>query len=159
MPTKDYYHPDDWDKLHMNAAYDRAIRSKAKKRKVGAVIVIDQDIISDGYNGTPSGFSNDCEYSDYEQINYGGDNPVLKTKPEVLHAESNAITKLAKSNASCEGATLYITLSPCFECAKLIIQSGIVRVVYLKKYRVTTGICLLQKMGIEVKELTDFERV
>ena len=115
--------------------------SYCQRRKVGALLVKDKMIISDGYNGTPSGFENICE--DEHQA----------TKPYVLHAEANAITKVAKSNNSSEGATLYVTASPCLECAKLIIQSGIKRVVYSEKYRTDDGIRLLQRAGIEMKYL------
>ena len=114
-----------------------AKNSYCKRRQVGALIVKDRMIISDGYNGTPSSFENICE--DEQGL----------TKPYVLHAEANAITKVAKSNNSSEGATLYITSSPCMECAKLIIQSGIVRVVYCNEYRITDGLELLKKAGIE----------
>ncbi|MCD8184889.1 MAG: dCMP deaminase family protein [Rikenellaceae bacterium] len=109
------------------------------RRKVGALIVKDKMIISDGYNGTPSGFENICE-----------DEITGKTKPYVLHAEANAITKVAKSSNSSEGATLYVTASPCIECAKLIIQSGIRRVVYCDAYHSDEGIRLLERVGIEV---------
>lgn len=112
--------------------------SYCQRRKVGALLVKDKMIISDGYNGTPSGFENICE----------DENNV--TKPYVLHAEANAITKVAKSNNSSEGSTLYITTAPCMECAKLIIQSGIIRVVYGERYRIDDGIRLLQRAGIEV---------
>jgi len=108
------------------------------RRKVGALIVKEKMIISDGYNGTPSGFENICE--DDEN----------KTKPYVLHAEANAITKIARSSNSSDGSTLYVTDSPCLECAKLIIQAGIKRVVYSKKYRLEDGIKLLEKAGITV---------
>jgi dCMP deaminase len=108
------------------------------RRQVGALIVKDRMIISDGYNGTPEGFENVCE----DENN--------KTKPYVLHAEANAITKVAKSNNSSEGSTLYITTSPCMECAKLIIQSGIRRVVYSDKYHSNDGIELLERAGIEI---------
>lgn len=118
-----------------------AKNSYCKRRQVGSLIVKDRMIISDGYNGTPSGFENICE----EENN--------TTKPYVLHAEANAITKVAKSNNSSEGSTLYITDSPCMECAKLIIQSGIVRVVYDKKYRITDGLDLLERAGILVEQL------
>jgi dCMP deaminase len=111
--------------------------SYCERRKVGALLVKDKMIISDGYNGTPSGFENVCE----------DENNV--TKPYVLHAEANAITKVAKSNNSSEGSTLYVTDSPCLECAKLIIQSGIKRVVYSNKYRIDDGIKLLQRANIE----------
>ena len=100
-------------------------------------------IISDGYNGTPSGFENECE----------DENNV--SKPYVLHAEANAITKVAKSNNSSDGATLYITTSPCIECAKLIIQAGIVRVVYTEKYRITDGLDLLERVGIQLVHIPD----
>lgn len=117
--------------------------SHAKRKKVGCIIVKDGAIISDGYNGTPKGFDNDCE------ITYNG---ILKTKDEVLHAESNAITKLAKSTQSSVDATMYITISPCVECSKLIIQSGISRVVYKDFYRDDKGIQLLKQANIEVQK-------
>ena len=107
------------------------------RRKVGALLVKDQMIISDGYNGTPSGFENKCE--DEEG----------RTKPYVLHAEANAITKVAKSANNCDGSTLYITAAPCLECSKLIIQAGIRRVVYSEDYRSEDGLNLLRKVGIE----------
>lgn len=109
------------------------------RRKVGALLVKDQMIISDGYNGTPAGFPNICEDSDNRTFAY------------VLHAEANAITKVAKSNNSSEGSTLYVTDSPCIECAKLIIQAGIKRVVYSKLYRITDGIELMRSAGIKVE--------
>lgn len=118
-----------------------AKNSYCKRRQVGALIVKNRMIISDGYNGTPSGFENICE-----------DDAGI-TKPYVLHAEANAITKVAKSNNSSEGATLYITDSPCMECAKLIIQAGISRVVYSNKYRVTEGLNLLERAGVAVEQL------
>ena len=115
-----------------------AENSYCKRRKVGALIVKEKMIISDGYNGTPAGFENVCE----------DDND--HTYPYVLHAEANAITKVARSNNSSDGATLYVTSSPCIECAKLIIQSGIRRVVFSEYYRLNDGIELLKKAGIEV---------
>jgi dCMP deaminase len=115
-----------------------AENSYCERRKVGALIVKDKMIISDGYNGTPSGFENICE----------DENNV--TKPYVLHAEANAITKIARSNNSSDGATMYVTDAPCIECAKLIIQAGIKRLVYSKEYRVEDGINLLKRAGIEV---------
>ncbi len=115
-----------------------AKNSYCQRRQVGALVVKEGMIISDGYNGTPSGFENICE-----------DDAGI-TKPYVLHAEANAITKLARSSNNSEGSTIYITASPCIECAKLIIQSGIKRVVYGEKYRLTDGIELLQRAGIEV---------
>ena len=118
-----------------------AENSYCERRKVGALVVKDKMIISDGYNGTPSGFENICE----------DENNV--TKPYVLHAEANAITKLARSSNNSDGSTLYVTAAPCIECAKLIIQSGIKRVVYGEKYRLEEGINLLRKANIEVKYL------
>ena len=115
-----------------------AENSYCTRRKVGALIVKDKMIISDGYNGTPAGFENVCELEDGT------------TKPYVLHAEANAITKIARSGNSSEGATIYVTTSPCIECAKLIIQSGIKRVVYSEKYRSEDGIALLERANIEV---------
>lgn len=118
-----------------------AENSYCVRRKVGALVVKDNMIISDGYNGTPTGFENICE----------DENNV--SKPYVLHAEANAITKLARSSNSSDGATLYVTASPCIECAKLIIQSGIKRVIYTEQYRLTDGVDLLKRAGIEVKYL------
>ncbi len=120
-----------------------AKNSYCKRRQVGALLVKDKMIISDGYNGTPSGFENICE----------DENGV--TKPYVLHAEANAITKVAKSGNSSKNATLYVTASPCMECSKLIIQSGITRVVYRDEYRLTDGVDLLRKAGIEVVRLDE----
>ena len=116
-----------------------AENSYCQRRKVGALIVKNKMIISDGYNGTPTGFENICE----DDSN--------KTKPYVLHAEANAITKVAKSNNSSENATLYVTTSPCMECAKLIIQAGIKRVVYCNPYRKNDGLELLRRANIEIK--------
>jgi dCMP deaminase len=127
-----------FDRSYLDMAAVWAKNSYCTRRQVGAILVKDRMIISDGYNGTPSGFENVCE----------DENGV--TKPYVLHAEANAITKVAKSNNSSLGATLYITDSPCMECAKLIIQSGIARVVYEREYRITDGIDLLRRAGIEV---------
>lgn len=121
--------------------------SKAIRKKVGCLIVKDGVIISDGYNGTPRGFDNKCEFNH----KYSPSNPsALTTKPEVLHAESNAITKLAKSTQSSDGSTMYTTISPCVDCSKLIIQSGIKRVVYKEFYRDNDGVELLIKANIEV---------
>ena len=137
--------------------------SKAKRKKVGCIIVKDGAIISDGYNGTPCGFNNDCEnYRATENNTMAVDDEgnivegtyELITKPEVLHAESNAITKLAKSTQSSEGATMYITISPCVDCSKLIIQSGIKRVVYGELYRDDKGIKLLKKANIKVSNVS-----
>ena len=127
------------DKKYIRMARILAENSYCTRRKVGALIVKDKMIISDGYNGTPSGFENVCETEDGV------------TKSYVLHAEANAITKIAKSGNSSLGATLYVTASPCIECAKLIIQSGIKRVVYSEKYRLEDGIELLKRAGIEVE--------
>lgn len=129
------------DKRYMRMAMIWAENSYCKRRKVGALIVKEKMIISDGYNGTPSGFENNCENADNQSFAY------------VLHAEANAITKVARSNNSSEGATLYVTASPCIECAKLIIQSGIKRVVYGEQYRLLDGVELLCKAGIEVEHL------
>lgn len=126
------------DRRYMRMAFIWAENSYCQRRKVGALLVKDKMIISDGYNGTPAGFENVCE----------DENNV--TKPYVLHAEANAITKVARSSNSSEGATLYVTSSPCIECAKLIIQAGIRRVVYADAYRLSDGIDLLQRAGIEL---------
>jgi len=127
----------EFDRRYLEMASIWAQNSYCTRRKVGALIVKDRMIISDGYNGTPTGFENICE------------DEMGQTKPYVLHAEANAITKVAKSNNSSEGATLYITASPCMECAKLIIQSGIKRVVYSENYRDEAGINLLKRAQIE----------
>ena len=149
----------DLDRVYLNMANTWAQLSKALREKVGCLIVKDGAIISDGYNGTPSGFNNDCENKvpspqmvvDYEgqlvEVTYR-----LETKPEVLHAESNAITKLARSTQSSDGSTMYVTISPCLDCAKLIMQSRIKRVVYEDFYQNTNGINLLNKAGVEVLE-------
>lgn len=125
----------------MRMALIWAENSYCSRRKVGAILVKDQMIISDGYNGTPSGFPNRCEDDNNASL------------PYVLHAEANAITKVARSGNNSEGATLYVTASPCIECAKLIIQSGIIRVVYYEEYRITDGIDLLRKAGIKVEKI------
>lgn len=130
-----------FDSRYLEMARVWARNSYCKRRQVGALLVKDRMIISDGYNGTPSGFENVCE----------DENGV--TKPYVLHAEANAISKVAKSGNSSQGATLYVTASPCIECAKLIIQSGIKRVVYSDEYRLTDGVDLLRRAGIEVEKV------
>jgi dCMP deaminase len=130
-----------FDRRYIEMAQIWAKNSYCERRKVGALIVKDKMIISDGYNGTPSGFENICE----DENN--------KTKPYVLHAEANAITKVAKSNNSSENATLYVTTSPCMECAKLIIQSGIKRVVYTEKKDTNDGLPLLERANIEVVQI------
>jgi len=134
--------PQEEKQLTLDCRYLRMARiwaenSYCKRRQVGALIVKDKMIISDGYNGTPSGFENVCEENDV-------------TKPYVLHAEANAITKIARSSNSSDGATLYVTASPCLECSKLIIQAGIKRVIYSEHYRLEDGINLLKRAGIEV---------
>jgi len=131
------------DSRYMRMARIWAENSYCTRRQVGALLVKNQMIISDGYNGTPSGFPNKCE----DETN--------TSFPFVLHAEANAITKVARSNNSSDGATLYVTASPCMECAKLIIQAGIKRVVFGELYRISDGIDLLRQAGIEVMQLTD----
>jgi len=130
-----------FDSKYLRMARIWATNSYCKRRQVGALLVKDNMIISDGYNGTPSGFENNCE----------DENGV--TRPYVLHAEANAITKVARSGNSAAGATLYVTASPCMECSKLIIQSGISRVVYCEDYRLDDGIKLLRRAGIEVEKI------
>jgi dCMP deaminase len=129
------------DKRYLKMARIWASNSYCIRRQVGALLVKDKMIISDGYNGTPSGFENKCEDENDH------------TKSYVLHAEANAITKVAKSNNSSDGSTLYITTSPCMECAKLIIQAGIARVVYEEKYRITDGLDLLERAKIELMHI------
>jgi dCMP deaminase len=130
-----------YDLAYLRMAQTWGELSHCKRKKVGALIVKDKMIISDGYNGTPSGFENACEDND----NY--------TKWYVLHAEANAILKVAGSTQSCKGSTLYITLSPCKECSKLIHQSGIIRLVYSKKYKDLSGLKFLEKAGVELTYL------
>ncbi|MFV0236926.1 MAG: deoxycytidylate deaminase [Flavobacteriales bacterium] len=132
-----------YDRAYLKMALEWGKLSYCNRRKVGALLVKDRMIISDGYNGTPSGFENLCE----DEEGY--------TKWYVLHAEANAILKIASSTQSAEGSTLYITLSPCKECSKLIHQSGIKRVVYIKEYRDITGIELLRKAGVEVEHFSE----
>jgi len=134
-----------YDKAYLRIAKEWGMLSYCKRKKVGAIIVRDKMIISDGYNGTPSGFENCCE-----------DESGL-TQWYVLHAEANAILKVAQSTQSCEGATLYITLSPCRECSKLIHQSGITRVVYQTGYRDTSGIDFLEKAGVVVERIEELD--
>ena len=129
------------DQRYLRMARIWAENSYCKRRQVGALLVKDGAIISDGFNGTPSGFENICE----------DENNV--SKPYVLHAEANALTKVARSNNSSDGATLYVTASPCLECSKLIIQSGIKRVVYGEEYRLMDGVELLKRAGVEVELL------
>jgi dCMP deaminase len=134
-----------YDKAYLRIAKEWSNLSYCERKKVGAIIVRDRMIISDGYNGTPTGFENCCE--DDEGI----------TNWYVLHAEANAILKVARSTQTCEGATLYITLSPCKECSKLIHQSGIKRVVYQMGYRDTTGLDFLIKAGVIVEQIQDLD--
>ena len=130
-----------YDRAYLKMAYEWGKLSHCNRKQVGALIVKGRMIISDGFNGTPSGFDNCCE----------DENGV--TKWEVLHAEANAILKVASSTQSCAGATLYITLSPCKECSKLVHQAGIKRVVYAAAYKDTSGLDLLAKAGVELKHL------
>jgi dCMP deaminase len=134
-----------FDKRYLQMAAIWAKNSYCKRRQVGALLVNGNMIISDGYNGTPAGFENVCE----------DENGV--TKPYVLHAEANAITKVAKSGNNSEGSTLYVTASPCIECSKLIIQAGIKRVVYHDEYRLSDGIDLLKRAGIEVVHIDNLD--
>lgn len=134
-----------YDKAYLRIATEWGQLSYCQRKKVGAIIVKNKMIISDGYNGTPSGFENCCE-----------DNDGL-TKWYVLHAEANAILKVAKSTQSCENATLYITMSPCKECSKLIHQSGITRVVYVASYKDKEGIEFLEKAGVEIVQISDLD--
>jgi dCMP deaminase len=138
------------DVTYIKMAQTWADLSHAIRKKVGALIVKNNTIIADGYNGTPSGFENECEIA----INHeDGSFKEYQTKWYVLHAESNALAKVAKSTQSCEGATLYITYSPCTECSKLILQSGIKKVVYLEEYRDVAGLDFLRRAGVEIKKI------
>ncbi|TNE77056.1 MAG: dCMP deaminase family protein [Bacteroidetes bacterium] len=130
-----------YDKAYLRMAKTWSELSHCKRKQVGALIVKDRMIISDGYNGTPSGFDNDCE-------DEAGD-----TRWYVLHAEANAITKVARSTHNCNGATLYLTLSPCKECSKLVVQSGISKVVYMMEYKDDSGIRFLESAGIEIVQI------
>ena len=134
-----------YDRAYLKMAQTWGQLSYCERKKVGALIVKDRMIISDGYNGTPSGFENVCEDENYD------------TKWTVLHAEANAILKVASSTQSCKGATLYITLSPCKECSKLIHQAGIVRVVYHEGYKDDSGLQFLKKAGIDLKLIEDLK--
>lgn len=131
-----------YDTAYMNMALEWAKLSHCKRKQVGALIVKNRMIISDGYNGTPSGFDNCCE-------DENGD-----THWYVLHAEANAILKIASSNHDCNGATLYLTMSPCKECSKLVHQAGIKRLVYLNGYKDTSGLAFLENAGVEIEQLT-----
>ena len=136
----------DLDITYLKMAQEWGQLSKAKRKKVGCLIVKDGQIISDGYNGTPAGYSNECEFVNENFLPQAKNK--LETKPEVLHAESNALMKLAKSTNSSKGSTIYLTMSPCFECAKLIIQAGVVRVVYSETYRNLEGVGFLHSNNI-----------
>ena len=135
-----------YDHLYMDLAVRVSLMSHAERAKVGAIVVKDDNIISFGWNGTPKGFDNSCEYADFADHTY--------TRKEVIHAEQNCIAKLAKSGHSSDGATLYVTLSPCFTCSTSLIQSGIKRVVYKRAYH-TDGCVLLEKAGIEVSQIKE----
>ena len=130
-----------YDTAYMNMALEWAKLSHCKRKQVGALIVKNRMIISDGYNGTPSGFDNCCEDENGETHWY------------VLHAEANAILKIASSNHDCNGATLYLTMSPCKECSKLVHQAGIKRLVYLNGYKDTSGLAFLENAGVEIEQL------
>ena len=134
-----------YDRAYLRMAREWGQLSYCKRRQVGAIIVKDRMIISDGYNGTPTGFENFCE----DEEGY--------TKWYVLHAEANAILKVASSTQSCKGATLYITLSPCRECSKLIHQAGIKRIVYQTAYKDDSGLVFLRKAGVEIEQISDLE--
>ena len=140
---------DKFKRAYMRTAQTFAELSHARRLKVGAIVVKEDRIISIGYNGMPAGWDNNCE----EETRYEDGGVNLKTKPEVLHAETNAIAKLAKSNDSGNGATMFITHSPCIECAKLIYQSGIDRVMYMQNYRDDAGIKFLEQSGVIVEQL------
>lgn len=135
------------DNFYMNIALLTSYNSKAKRNKVGAILVKDSNIISFGWNGTPHGFDNNCEDKDGNTI------------PEVIHSEVNCIAKIAKNGSSSDGATMYITLSPCFDCAKLLIASGIKRLVYLEEYRILDSLEMLKKANIIVEKLTSFQKI
>ena len=140
------------DITYLKMADEWAQLSKAVRRKVGCLIVRDGQIISDGYNGTPAGFDNACEFVNEGFLDQAENK--LQTKPEVLHAESNALMKLAKSTNSSKDSTIYLTMSPCFDCAKLIIQAGVIRVVYSEKYRNQEGIKFLRSNNVIAERVT-----
>ena len=136
-----------FDDFYLDMAERTALLSHANRKKVGAIIVKDSNILAYGYNGTPSGADNCCEYP---ILDHGEE---LVTKQSVLHAESNALMKVAQSNESTKDSTLYVTLSPCFECSKLIIQSGIKKVIFIEKYRDQSSISFLEDNNVEVKQI------
>jgi dCMP deaminase len=139
-----------YDIVYMKMASQWGQLSNARRKKVGALLVKNNTIIADGYNGTPSGFENECETPIFDKDNNFLD---YETKWYVLHAESNALAKVAKSTQSSEGSTLYVTMSPCRECSKLILQAGINRVVYSETYRDSAGLDLLKKAGVDVVQI------
>ena len=147
MEEKNIDKQERYDKAYLRMAKTWADLSHCSRKKVGAIIVKDGMIISDGYNGTPAGFDNCCETDEGETLWY------------VLHAEANAILKVAKSTNNCGGATLYLTLSPCKDCSKLVLQAGIRRVVFINKYKDTAGIDFLQSAGVEIIHLENIEDV
>ena len=136
-----------YDKAYLRLATSWAMLSYCQRKKVGAIIVKDSVIISDGYNGTPAGFDNSCE------------NDIGETHWYVLHAEANAILKVAKSSNNCHGATLYLTHSPCKDCSKLVLQAGIKRVVFIESYKDISGISFLENAGIEVTQIKNIDDV
>lgn len=146
------------DQFYMNIAHEVSRQSYAEKMQVGSVIVKNNRIISIGYNGTPTGWDNNCEYIIEHEMGiaeHSEDTYIrkeLKTKPEVLHAETNAIAKVAQSSESSKGATLYTTCAPCLQCAKLIYQSGIRRVVFKDEYRERDGLDFLSRAGLDIKQ-------
>lgn len=139
-----------YDIVYMKMASEWGQLSAARRKKVGALLVKNNTIIADGYNGTPSGFENECETPIFDE---NGEFLSYETKWYVLHAESNALAKVAKSTQSSEGSTLYVTMSPCRECSKLILQAGIKRVVYSESYRDSAGLDLLKKAGVDVIQI------
>jgi dCMP deaminase len=142
-----------FDELFMNVANEHSKMSHAVRAKVGAVVTKDERIVSCGWNGTPNGFDNNCETEVLETLPYlNGTSTKLVTKPEVVHAESNALLFAARNGTQLEGSTLYVTLSPCFECAKLIVQSGVKRVVFGQQYRDDSPITFLKQANIEVQK-------
>jgi dCMP deaminase len=140
-----------YDIVYMKMASEWGQLSNARRKKVGALLVKNNTIIADGYNGTPSGFENECENPIFDTDGTFLD---YETKWYVLHAESNALAKVAKSTQSSEGSTLYVTMSPCRECSKLILQAGIKRVVYSESYRDSAGLDLLKKAGVDVVQIS-----
>ena len=142
----------DLDITYLRMADEWAQLSKVVRRKVGCLIVKDDQIISDGYNGTPAGFDNTCEFVNEGFLDRAENK--LQTKPEVLHAESNALMKLAKSTNSSKDSTIYLTMSPCFDCAKLIIQAGVIRVIFSEKYRNQEGVKFLHSNNVIAERVT-----